>query len=78
MHSCYLSFTRYILNLFIHLKITHLFSLRRFRTVETIPICDLETVEPQEITIKVSLMFYSAYRIFVIQVVEKKKQFNIA
>ena len=55
----------------IHLKIPciyYLFSLRQFQTVETIPIFesrddgadqDLETAEPQEIKIKVCVMFYN-------------------
>ena len=47
-----------------HLKfhISHLSSLRRFRTVETIPICksrDGGTVKPQEIPIKICVTFYN-------------------
>ena len=53
-----------------HLKFltSHIYSqLDDLRTVQVIPsqemmgqICDLETVEPQEILIKVCVMFYNA------------------
>ena len=66
-YFCYLH--AYLLAYFyeIHLKfLKSLFSLRRFRTVETIPICksrddgtNMRTVEPQVIPIKVCVMFYN-------------------
>ena len=37
-------------------------------------ICDLETVEPQEIAFKVCIMFYNALWDSYIETVEKKKQ----
>ena len=63
---------------------SHIFSLRRLRTVQRIfksrddgedTICGLETVEPQEILIKVCVSFTTHCQISYIKAVQKKASF---
>ena len=64
MPTCLLAFTRYILNFlqsyYFHLDDSELWKQYQSVSQETMgQICDLETVEPQEIPIKVCVMFYN-------------------